>query len=77
MSGEKLEGKGKDNEKHSGRGKYLYNREYIRDISGKDSVSLCKLSPFFCLFIKIISEINILLYDGSLSKILTLFQSKL
>ena len=46
-------------------------------ISGKDSVSLCKLSPFFCLFIKIISEINILLYDGSLSKILTLFQSKL
>jgi len=25
-------------------------------ISGKDSVSFCKLSPFFCFFIKIISE---------------------
>jgi len=30
-------------------------------ISGNDSVPLCKLSPFFCLFIKIISEVNLLL----------------
>jgi len=30
-------------------------------ISSNDSVPLCKLSPFFCLFIKIISEVNLLL----------------
>jgi len=32
--------------------------EYISD---NDSMSLCKLSPFFCRFIKIISEVNLLL----------------
>jgi len=53
---------------------YWHQNEY--QMTGSKSVSLCLFNPCCCFFIWTISDINFFLYDGSLSIILILSQSK-